>query len=71
MEAVVPEGVRACRLFVEERAQPLRSAERRGLEDIQLRIRCEQVTHAFLITAIESLEQFRHLSARDVTDVGP
>jgi hypothetical protein len=53
MEAVLVESVGARLVLGEELAEPVRSPERRGLEDVEVRVLGEQLVDAGPIAAIQ------------------
>src|SRR5712691_2882969 len=60
MKTVVTERVRACRIVVEQLAQPLRPAESRSVEDVELRISGEELLDALVLPSVQSFEQIGH-----------
>jgi hypothetical protein len=61
LEAVVPEGVRAPGISVQELTQSLGVPERSCLEHVQLRPPAKQLADAVPISAVEGFEQLGHV----------
>src|SRR5207237_10506250 len=60
LEPVVAVRVGALRALREKLAQSLGLPERRGLEDVQVRALGQQLGDAFVVTAVERFQEFRH-----------
>ena len=60
VKAVLTERLRTARVLVQQLAKPLRAAQRGRLEDVELRIACEQLVDAGPIASVNRLQQVGH-----------